>query len=283
MSEPKELHERHSKVNVSAIQLCSNANKQENLDEAERLIRKAAGAGAELVVLPELFNCLADFPTILANAESIPGTTSDRMSRLADELGIHLCAGSICEASDVPGRGYNTALLFDDSGSLIQTYRKIHLFQIDRPEQPRLCEPDFMLPGDKLATAETRLGKVGLATCYDLRFPELFRALVDDNVEIILFPSAFTFATGQAHWHTLVRARAIENQCFFIAANQVGNHSDALRSYGHSLIVDPWGSELAHADGEGACAINGQLDRTFLQKVRAEIPALNNRVHQYDS
>ena len=237
-------------VRAAAVQLCSIPDKQRNLDAAEQLVRQAADAGAELVVLPELFNCLADFPTILAGAETIPGPTADRMSRLAAELQIHLCAGSICEVSGTANRGFNTSLLFDDTGELIQTYRKIHLFQIDRPEQPRLCEPDFMLPGRELAVVKTKLGVLGIATCYDLRFPELFRALIDQGVDTILFPSAFTFATGQAHWHTLVRARAIENQCFFIAANQVGSHTQSLRSYGHSLIVNPWGDTLAEAEGE---------------------------------
>jgi len=272
-------------THVAAVQLSSTADKAQNLQTAERQIRAATDQGAELVVLPELFNCLGDFPTIMAAAEPIPGPTCDRMSQLAAELGIHLCAGSICETSQSPGLGYNTALLFDDSGQLLLRYRKIHLFQIDHPEQPRLNEPDFMLPGDEIAAVETKHGSLGLATCYDLRFPELFRMLSQRQVEIVLFPSAFTHFTGQAHWHTLVRARAIENQCFFIAANQSGYHTDTLRSYGHSMIVDAWGNVLAevHDDDcnesntDDAMTITATLDRQSMIEVRRRIPALHNR------
>lgn len=264
-------------VHAAAIQLNSQADKEANLADAEKLIREAAREGAQLVVLPELFNGLGEFPQMVAAAEPIPGPTSERMSRLAAELNIFLCAGSICEQSDDPLRGYNTALLFDNRGQLILNYRKIHLFEINHPEQTRLCEPDFILPGDRLAAVHTELGMLGLATCFDLRFPELFRALADRNVELVLFPSAFTRFTGAAHWHTLVRARAIENQCFFIAANQVGQHNPSLRSYGHSLIVDAWGNLLAEANGEHAEIILAELDFAELQATRERIPALKSR------
>jgi predicted amidohydrolase len=264
-------------THVAAVQLNSTADKALNLRTAEHEIRAAAAKGAELIVLPELFPCLGDFPTIMAAAEPIPGPTCDHMSRLAAELGIHLCAGSICETAEIAGRGYNTALLFDDSGQLRLKYRKIHLFQIDHPQQPRLNESDFMLPGDEIAAVETKHGKLGLATCYDLRFPELFRALSQQQVEIVLFPSAFTYFTGQAHWHALVRARAIENQCFFITANQAGYHTDKLRSFGHSMIVDAWGGVLAEANDSDLITIHATLDRNSMVEVRRRIPALNNR------
>jgi predicted amidohydrolase len=262
---------------VAAVQLNSTDDKVANLAAAETAIRAAADAGAQLVVLPELFTCLADFPTILAQAEPIPGPTTDRMSRLAAELGIHLCAGSICETSDQAGRGYNTATLFDDTGQLLAKYRKMHLFQIDHSDQLRLSEPDFMLPGDQTVVVRTKLGRLGLATCYDLRFPELFRALLDQQVEIVLFPSAFTYFTGAAHWQTLIRARAIENQCFFVAANQVGYHNATLRSFGHSLIVDGWGNELAVADESHPATIHASLEWNAFETFRRRIPATHNR------
>ena len=239
-------------------------------------LAKTSAAGTDLIVLPEMFNCLGSFPTVVEAAEPIPGPTTDRMSQLAAELGVFLCAGSICEQSAEPGRGYNTALLFDDQGQLILSYRKIHLFQLEHPEQTRLCEPDYIIPGDKLAVVRTPWGVLGLATCYDLRFPELFRGLADRQVDMILFPSAFTHFTGSAHWHPLVLTRAIENQCFLVAANQVGQHAPKLRSYGHSMIVDSWGTIVAEAGNEPAVIV-ADLDPAQLATTRQRIPALKSR------
>jgi predicted amidohydrolase len=263
-------------LKVAAVQLTSTADKEANLERAERLIREAVEQGAEFVVLPELFNCLAHFPTVIANAEPIPGPTSERMSRVARELKIYLCAGSICEHA-TQTHGYNTALFFSPDGELLTTYRKIHLFDIRLAGRVEISESAAMLAGDQVALVAHRNVTYGMATCYDLRFPELFRALADRQVEIICFPSAFTRETGRAHWHTLLRARAIENQCYVVAANQVGRHTPRLESYGHSMIVDAWGNVLAEADGENESVIVAQIRSTDLVKIREALPALSHR------
>ncbi len=263
-------------LTVAAVQLCSTADKEKNLSRAENWIRIAADRGVTLVVLPELFNCLADFTTVIANAEPIPGPTTQRMSDLARELKIYLCAGSICE--HVSGsHGYNTTIFFSPGGELLTTYRKIHLFEIRLPGRVEISEAEVILQGNEVATCVHGDVTYGFATCYDLRFPELFRALIDRQVEIICFPSAFTRVTGLAHWHALLRARAIENQCYVVAANQVGRHTPRLESFGHSMIVDAWGKVLAEADGENESVVTARISRDELVKIREALPALKHR------
>ncbi len=263
-------------LHVAAVQLNSTGDKPANLARAEHWVRQAAAGGAQLVVLPELFNCLADFPTVLGNAEPLPGPTSRRMSQLAAELQIFLCAGSICEQATT-SQGYNTAMFFAPSGELLSTYRKIHLFDVRLPGVGEISESSAMLPGEQPVCCTAAGIHFGFATCYDLRFPELFRALADRHVEVICFPSAFTRITGEAHWHILLRARAIENQCYVIAANQVGRHTQHLESYGHSMIVDAWGNVLAEADGEQETMVSAQINSEGIVKVRESLPALSHR------
>lgn len=262
---------------AAVVQLNSTLNKEANLDCAVRLTKEAARQGAHVIVLPELFNCLGPLASVVAEAESIPGPTTDRMSGLARELGVVLCAGTICERSGSPTQGFNTCLLFDTDGTLAATYRKIHLFDAEIPDQARIAESAHILPGEQVVVATTSAGRVGLATCYDVRFPELFRRLVESGAEIICLPSAFTKVTGAAHWTTLVCARAIENQCFMLAANQVGYHSAEMVSFGHSLIVDPWGSVLAEATSGESKVICATLTQDRLLTVRQQLPALCHR------
>ncbi len=266
---------------VAAIQLNAAGTKEENIAQAERLVQQAATAGAEVIVLPELFNGYGDLAAVVAEAEAIPGPTSMRMQALAAQCGVWLLAGSICERSsplDSTGtpRGYNTSLLFDPLGTLVATYRKMHLFDVNVPGNVNVCESAHMLPGEKVVSLATSAAHFGLAICYDLRFPELFRELSQRGMEVLLFPSAFTAATGKDHWHVLVRARAIENQCYVVAANQYGRHSSSLVSYGHSLIVDPWGRILAEG-GEEETILHARLDGIRLSSTRAVLPALKNR------
>lgn len=268
-----------STMTVAAIQMNSRVKKARNLERAETLVRQAAEAGATLVVLPELFNCLGPFPEVLANAESIPGETSERMSHLARELGIYLCAGSLCERA-AEGRGFNASLFFGPQGEALAKYRKMHLFDIRMKGQVEITESSAMVAGDEIVTCEMQDFRVGFATCYDLRFPELFRVLTDRGVHLICFPSAFTRVTGAAHWHTLVRARAIENQVFVVAANQTGQHTPKLESFGHSLVVDPWGRILADAGQTVDSMAIAEIDLQELVNIRESLPVLEHRKFQ---
>jgi predicted amidohydrolase len=266
-----------NKIRAAVVQLNSTADKSRNLEIAQQLVSQAAAAGAELVVLPELFNCLGPFPVILQQAETRDGRTSTLMSQLAKQFGLHLCAGSICERTEDPHRGFNTSIFYGPDGIALAKYRKIHLFDVDLPGQVQICESSAMLAGDQVVTCEAFGRTIGFATCYDLRFPELFRQLSSQNVELICFPSAFTKVTGAAHWHALLRARAIENQCYVLASNQVGKHTKQLESYGHSMIIDPWGNVIAELATESAAIAVAEIDFQQLVKVREILPALLHR------
>jgi len=255
--------------------MTSSADKSENLATARRLILQGAERGASLIALPELFNCLAQPETIVSQAEPIPGPTSRAICELAARCQVTLVAGSIaerCETNEV----YNTSLLFGPDGMLLARYRKLHLFDIDLPGSVTFRESDFLASGDRLAVTETKLGRLGQATCYDLRFPELFRRLVDLGAELLVIPSAFTLATGRDHWEVLLRARAIENQVFVIAPNQYGHHGANLHTYGRSMIIDPWGTVLATAP-DGEVLITAELDFDRLAQIRRRLPCLTHR------
>jgi len=265
------------RVLAAAVQMNSTVDKPANLDRAFGLVQQAADEGAQLVVLPELFNCLGSLEQIAAAAEPIPGPTSRALSQLAARLQITLCAGSIGERAAEPGKAFNTSLLFGPDGRLLARYRKIHLFDACLPSGLQVQESRYMIPGDRLLATDTPAGTLGQATCYDLRFPEQFRGLADAHVDVVLLPSAFTHQTGRHHWHVLVRARAIENQVYVIAANQCGYHNHELVSYGHSLIVDAWGQLLAEAGGEREEVIVAELTGGHLHHVRGLLPVLDHR------
>jgi len=264
------------KFSAAAIQMVASDNKAANLAEAERWIRAAASQGARIVALPEVFIWRGSKKREREFAEPIPGPTSEAMARLAGELHIHLLAGSILE--EIPGsnKSYNTSLLFDATGRLIANYRKIHLFDVDLANGVSLRESETRAFGDSISVAETELGCMGLTVCYDLRFPELYRGLADRGAQIVFVPSAFTAYTGKAHWETLLRARAIENQVYIVAPDQFGKSASSFETHGHSMIVDPWGRVLAvAADGPGIVA--AEIDLDYLARVRAELPALMHR------
>jgi predicted amidohydrolase len=265
-----------SDIQAAAIQLNASGSRDQNVAKAVQMVERAAAAGAQLVVVPELFNGYGELGPVVEQAEPIPGPTSERLRRCAQEQGIWLVAGSICEQSPEPRRGFNTSLFFAPDGSLLARYRKIHLFEANVPGNANVCEAGHMVSGDDVVTVDSELATFGVAICYDLRFPELFRQMSVRGMEVLLFPSAFTFATGKDHWHVLIRARAIENQCYVVAANQCGRHGDRLASYGHSLIVDPWGRILAEAEEEETI-IYAKLDAVRLNSVREVLPALRNR------
>lgn len=264
-------------LRAGVIQMNAGLDPARNLDTAERLVRQAAAAGAQLVVLPELCTAYGPLGDVLALGEPIPGPASERFSVLAAEMQVLLCAGSLCERAADAARGFNTSLLFDAGGHLLAQYRKVHLFDIVIPGRVCSRESDFMQPGTQVKAVPTPLGVLGQAICYDLRFPELFRQLAQQGMEVLLLPSAFTATTGRDHWETLVRARAIENQCFVLAANQFGAHGEKMASYGDSLIVDPWGHVLARAPLDEEVILIADLEATQLLQVRERVPALQHR------
>jgi nitrilase len=212
-------------------------------------------------------------------AEALDGPTHRGLARLAEELGIHLLIGSVAERAEGDGqRCHNTSLLFGPAGELIASYRKMHLFDVDIPGGVSFAESRTCARGSELVVAPTALGKIGLSICYDLRFPELYRALLDGGAQILTVPSAFTLMTGKDHWHVLLRARAIETQCYVLAPGQWGAHDDEglRRSYGHSVIIDPWGTVVAEcSDGEGLCVAEIDLDR--VASVRRSMPLAEHR------
>ena len=261
---------------AAAVQMLASDDKKANLAEAERWTRKAVEQGARVVALPEVFIWRGEHKREREFAEPVPGPTFEAMARLAGELGIHLLAGSILEEIPDSHKAYNTSLLFGPSGELMASYRKMHLFDVDLANGVSARESATREFGDAVAVANTDICAMGLTVCYDLRFPELYRALAHQDARIIFVPSAFTAYTGAAHWETLLRARAIENQVYVIAPDQFGKSAKSFATHGHSMIVDPWGKILAELpDGPGV--IVAEIDLDYLARVRGELPALKHR------
>jgi predicted amidohydrolase len=263
-------------VRVGAVQLNSTEDTDRNLASADRLVREAAGLGAELVVLPEKWSVLGTGEQMTAGAQPLDGGCISWARSVARELGIDLVAGSIVER--VPGqvKTSNTSVHVAPDGELRAVYRKVHMFDVE-VDGVRYAESDHERAGDELVVSELAGGeRMGMSICYDVRFPELYRSLVDAGAEVIVVPSAFTLATTRDHWDVLVRARAIENQCFVIAPNQIGVHPPGHRSGGRSLIIDPWGLVLAGAP-DAETAIVADLDFGTLREVRRRLPALEHR------
>jgi deaminated glutathione amidase len=271
-------------VRVAAIQLNANGDTDRNLTTADRLVREAASSGAELVALPEKWTVLGTRQDMAAGAETLDGRAISWARKTAAELGIDFVVGSIFERVEGRELGANTSVHIGPDGELKAVYRKIHLFDVEI-DGARYAESATEQPGDQIVVSELRDGtKLGLTVCYDVRFPELYRILTLSGARIITVPAAFTYPTTRDHWETLIRARAIENQCFVIAPNQIGHHPGGLRSGGRSMIVDPWGVVLAQAtDHETAIVAELELDR--IDEVREQIPALTHRrpqAYQWD-
>ena len=263
------------KFSVAAIQMVASDDKADNLRQAESWIRDAAAGGAAVVALPEVFAWRGAKKQERDAAEPIPGPTSDRLAGLARELAIYLQAGSTLEAIPGASKAYNTSLLFGPQGDLLASYRKIHLFDVDLKEGVSTRESDTRTPGDQVVVAQTPLCSMGLSVCYDLRFPELYRKMATQGAQLFFVPSAFTAYTGKAHWEPLLRARAIENQVYVVAAAQFGKSRNSFETHGHSMIVDPWGKIVAELpDGPGV--ILGEIDLEYLTRVRTELPCLEH-------
>jgi predicted amidohydrolase len=262
-------------MTAAAIQMSSTPEKAQNLATAERLIREASSAGAELVTLPELWSCHGLEKVYKENAEPVPGPTTDFLGGLARELGVWLLGGSILEGEVGAERLSNTSTFFGPSGELVAVYRKIHLFDVKAPDREYL-ESKIIAPGRGIVTAKAGVTTLGLSVCYDLRFPELYRLLALQGAVILTVPAAFTLQTGKDHWELLLRARAVENQAFVLAPAQWGQKADGRWTYGRSMIVDPWGTVLATCPDRDGHAL-ATLDLDYLDRFRAEFPALANR------
>jgi len=263
-------------LKVAAVQLNSSADPAANLALADRLVRGAAADGAELIVLPEKWTAMGDDDELRAAAETLSGPAVEWARATAHELGVELIAGSIVERVEGQEKLANTSVHVDRDGELRAVYRKVHMFDVDVGGRS-YRESELEQPGEELVLSETAGGlELGMSICYDLRFPELYRILAVRGARAFPLPAAFTLATTRDHWEALIRARAIENQAFVIAANQVGAHPGGNRSGGRSMIVDPWGLVLAQApDREGHIVAELDLDRQ--RQIRAELPSLANR------
>ncbi len=266
-------------LRVAAIQMQSQDNVPTNLKACESAVAEAAAQGAKFIVLPENFAYFGASSGKRSSAESLEGPAGPIRSalvQLAMRHQVALLAGGWPERSGDLRRPFNTATVYAPNGAILASYRKIHLFDVTLPSGKPLQESAAMTAGQEIVCCDVLELRVGLSICYDVRFPELYRKLVDRGCEVICVPSAFTEETGKDHWHTLLRTRAIESQCWVIAANQWGKHPTDKTTYGHSLIIDPWGNIRAEADS-GAGVIVADLDMQLLHKVRQSLPSLRHR------
>jgi predicted amidohydrolase len=262
-------------MRVACVQMNSRDDKQANVAAAAELVRRAAATGARLIGLPETWTYKGSHARLASEAEPIDGPSNSVLAGLARELDVYVLAGSLYEAGERPGRFYNTSVLFGPSGEPIAVYRKVHLFDAVAGTKVHR-ESDDIDPGRDLVVADIDGVGVGLTVCYDLRFPELYRALALRGARVLLVPSAFTEHTGRDHWEVLLRARAVENGCFVVAPGQWGLHGDDRPCHGRSMIVDPWGTVLATApDGVGLCL--AALDLDAVERVREQLPVLRHR------
>ena len=288
ISSPNAGVTRDGALRVACVQMQSGADKQANVECAERLVGAAAGAGraggaggaggagAQLVVLPEHWNATGDGDVLRASAE-VPdtGPTVAAMARWAQRWAITLVGGSIIERDSGSQRLYNTAFVFGQDGEMIGRYRKIHMFDVDVGGS-RYRESELTTPGSELLIVDAAGWRVGISLCYDVRFPELYRALAARGAQVIAVPAYFTVATGRDHWDLLLRTRAVENQLYVLAAGQCGEPAPGKPAYGRSLVCDPWGIVLARAADEEA-VVPAQLHLGRIRAVRAGLPALANR------
>jgi predicted amidohydrolase len=262
-------------LTAAAVQLAATADMRANIRSAEELVREAAGRGARLVLLPEQWPLWGDDEQMRGGAQPLDGPVAQWARDLARELAIDLVAGSFSER-DGDGRLHNTSLHVSPAGQVVATYRKIHMFDVV-VAGTEYRESAVYEPGERIVVSPTAGGVgLGMTVCYDLRFPELYRILTLEGARVLLVPAAFTLATTRDHWETLLRARAIENQAFVIAANAIGEYLPGRAAGGRSMIVDPWGVVLAQA-GDGPCAIVADLDLDRQARTREQLPSLANR------
>lgn len=260
------------KVGLVQMDICED--KETNIKKAEEMIDQVAEEGAKVVILPEMFNCPYQTSLFPEYAEKEEGNTWQQLSKWAKEYDIYLVGGSIPEIDEYD-KVYNTSYIFNDKGKLIGKHRKMHLFDIDVKGGQTFKESDTLTPGDRVTVFDTPYGKMGVLICYDLRFPELSRLMVQKGAEFIIVPGAFNMTTGPAHWEILFRCRAVDNQVYTLGVAPARNSKSNYISYGNSIIVDPWGKVVDRlGDKEGTLVVNLDLDR--IKEVRREVPLLNH-------
>jgi predicted amidohydrolase len=269
---------------AAVVQMTSGDDLDANLARASTLVRRAADRGAKLVGLPENFAFMGPEPAKLATAERFAlgepmvgaGPVARWAADLAHTTGAWLLLGGTAEKTDDPQRVHNAALLVRPDGAIAAHYRKIHLFDVALADGTEHRESRVVVGGEEAVVSDTPIGRLGLSVCYDVRFPELYRRLVGDGATVLAVPAAFTVTTGRDHWHVLLRARAIESQCYVLAPAQWGSHGHGRTTFGHALICDPWGTILAEcADGEGVAL--AEIDPARVASVRSQLPALAHR------
>ena len=260
---------------AACVQMRAGDDKGRNLERALALVETAAQSGARLVALPEVFSWRGPASRDPDEAEALDGPTVRALGEIARRFRLTLVAGSVLERTAdgrLPG---NTSVVIGEDGGTLAAYRKIHLFDVSIPGRVEVRESARRSPGTEPVCVDTEVARLGLSVCYDLRFPELYRVLARAGAQVLCVPSAFTFPTGAAHWDILLRARAIENQCYVLAPNQFGPTADGHADYGHSSIVDPWGTVIARAS-DGESVITAEIDLGYLARVRSEMPCLDH-------
>jgi len=267
-----------SKMKISVVQLDVGGDREKNLNNAERLVVRAAKNGADIICLPELFSYMGSFehPNKVAETESGPSLSLVRT--LAKKYCVHIVAGSILIRFK-GGLPENKCFFVGPDGAVISKYSKMHLFDIHIKGKIRYEESKSMKVGNRVVVAKSPFGKIGFAICNDLRYPEVFRKMVLSGARIIFVPSAFTKFTGKNHWLALTRVRAMEDQCFMVAINQSGKNNDGVKFFGSSLIIDPWGKVLAEGPSRGNAVISKTVDLTMVDKIRKDLPALK-KIHK---
>jgi len=260
---------------IAVCQMQVGADKNSNLKKAGQMIHEAAGLGADMVILPEMFNITYNARMMAANAEYYPGNSTEFLARAAEENRIILVGGSIAE-KDPDGSVYNTSFVFDEKGQLIGRHRKIHLFDIDIPGKATFKESSVLSAGNNITVIKHQKICFSLLICYDCRFPELFRAATSEGAQLVVIPAAFTIPTGSMHWDLIMRCRAVDHQVYIAAASPARTPGSSYQPWGHSMIVDPWGSVLDKAETQEKI-ITARIDLDLVNKVREELPIIKHR------
>lgn len=268
---------------VALIQLCSSTQVDDNLQKVQVLVEEAARSGAKLIVLPEMFARILPAQGKLRESIKEPfgsGKIQDFLSGLSKDNHVWIVGGTLSLEGNTPDKERAAVLVFDDQGVCVARYDKMHLFDVQLSENEFYRESDVMEPGEHIVTVRTPVGVIGLAVCYDIRFPELFRALVNQGAQLLVIPAAFTATTGKAHWEILLRARAIENFCYVLGAAQGGTHASLRETFGHSMVVAPWGDIVAERLDNTPGIVYADVDLDKVARARSAIPALS---HQHRS
>lgn len=266
-----------SSITVAAVQVSSGTDVEANVTTALDLVHRAADLGATYVLLPEYLTYYGPKSGYADAAEPVPGPTVARFREVAESRGVAVHVGSLLERTDGPDRFFNTSVLIDRTGEVVATYRKVHLFDFDAPGEVAYRESDVIVAGDEMVVADVAGMALGLSICFDLRFPELYRHLAGRGAQVLAVPAAFTYATGRVHWELLVRARAVDALAYVIAAAQVGTTPEGLSTWGHSMVVDPWGQVVAATEASGSDVVVATLDLGEVARRRAQLDVLGSR------